>query len=218
MAGQPRIPSGDKRRGRIHPGEFDAPKQGRKDRGPRGKAGAPAPPSAPIHDRKVVHATVKAKPGRHDPAGGNMPEQMVGGFKCKSCSWPGWREHRVVTKEGAQHATLAFAGCTNCGTLHATTVGVADRAIAVNAKTKVKKMADLTDVELLDVAKSIDSSETALTAEDLVGHRRNCPRGGNSQCGREQDGRCSLCKTQVADHDAIGKTLSELRALAGIRN
>jgi uncharacterized Zn finger protein len=63
---------------------------------------------------------------------------MVGGFKCKHCGWPGWREHRVVTKEGAHHATLAFAGCTNCGTLHAAHVGIAAHANHVNAKVHAK--------------------------------------------------------------------------------
>lgn len=190
-------------------------KQGRRGPGARGTKGAPAPKKAAIHNRKVVHPK---RPGsvHHDPSGGRMPEHMVGGFKCKHCGWPGWREHRVVTKEGAHHATLAFAGCTNCGTLHATHVGVAAHANAVNHKSKVRKLADMTEADLLDVVKSIDSSESALQAQDLVGHRRGCPRGGKEQCGREAEGRCTRCNWQVSDHDAISKTLSDLRALAGI--
>lgn len=194
---------------------------GNQTRTPRGRKGSAVPRKAPIHTRKKVHPSAPTS-HRYHPDGRHMPEEMVGGFKCKHCGYPGWREHRVVGKEGVHHATLAFAGCTSCGTLHPTHVGVAHRANTINAKGRVRKMADLSEAERLDVRKSIDSSETALGRQEGpegVGHRTGCPRGGNDPCGGEKGGRCTTCDWQVRDHQALGKThatLIDLRKLAGI--
>jgi hypothetical protein len=55
--------------------------------------------------------------------------------------------------------------------------------------------------------KSVDSTETATqgAAVETVGHRSNCPRGGSAPCGAAVEGRCTICKAQVHDHEAVGK-------------
>lgn len=188
-----------------------------------GRKGSAVPKSAPAHQRKKVYPTPKSP--RHHPDGRHLPEEMVGGFHCKHCGYPGWREHRVVTKEGAMHATLAFAGCTNCGTLHPTHVGISQHANQTNAKVhahvqrRVKKLADLTDDERMDVFKDMDTSETGAIRQEGVGHRQGCPLGGDKPCGPDKGGRCARCDYRVQDHQALGKTaaaLIDLRKLAGI--
>jgi hypothetical protein len=59
------------------------------------------------------------------------------------------------------------------------------------------------------VGKSVDASETALQTQGgggTVGHRTGCPRGGSAPCGAEKAGLCTICKAQVHDHQAIGKS------------
>jgi hypothetical protein len=158
----------------------------------------------------------QARSPRHDPAGGHLPEEMVGGFKCKHCGWPGWREHRVVTKEGAHHATLAFAGCTNCGTLHPTHVGSPSTPTTStprstrNVKSRVKKIERPDRLPPSAWTCSRPSTPTDTAAVELddegVGHRQGCPRGGDAPCGPEKAGRCTLCNYRVQDHEALGKT------------
>jgi hypothetical protein len=238
---QPRIPAGDGRRGRIHPGEFAPEAETESAPRPRGrKSGSPVPASAPIHARTPTTgesaAQREAIAREHDS---RLPEEMAGNFKCGHCGWAGWREHPVITREGKWHATLAMAGCTRCGTLHAAHVGVAGvhspqhstarkeaakpsrRGAAATGSVPANGRAS-TRLTRSALGKTVDTSETALqgpAALEYVGHRLNCPRGGESPCGADVAGRCGLCDEAVQDHEVLGKTetvLLELRKLAGL--
>lgn len=247
---QPRIPAGDKRRGQIHPGEFAAPKPG-KGR----KTGAKLPPSAPVIRNgpggggATPGSSAKEREALAKEHESRLPDEMAGDFRCANCGWGGWREHPVVTREGKMHATLAFQGCTRCGTMHTAHVGIAgvhspQHSTARRESARPSRSEAPTGRGGLatvgrsrkPVSKTIDSGETAVQAQDLeggttqlqdpdlqgveyVGHRRNCPRGGDSPCGAEVDGACGICSAPVRDHEALGKTaatLVDLRKLAGL--
>lgn len=194
----------------------------RKGPGKRGTVGAPAPPKAAIHSSPKVgspawhaskreafaHQAAQSRATLSAKAGRQYPGVRHGGFQCKNCGHQDWRLHRVVTNEGAHHATMAMKGCTTCGSMHPAQLHV--------AKTE--------GVEV-DVEKTIDTSETALHKQDLpggmtdlVGHRSNCPKGGSAPCGKAIEGRCGSCKAMVQDHAALGKTVDDavldLRKLA----
>lgn len=237
---QPRVPKGTPSKGRVHPGEFAAEP---KKRG-RGHAGSPIPKSAPIHQAPSGQtgssaAEREALAKQHES---RLPDEMAGNFRCSNCGWAGWREHAVVTREGKMHATLAFQGCTRCGTMHPAHVGVAGKYspqhstarkeaarpsrtagaatgggnVMAQAKRSTRPMKSA-------IRKTIDTGETALLAApegvEYVGHRLNCPRGGESPCGKAVGGKCGVCAAPVQDHEAIGKTdavLLDLRKLAGL--
>lgn len=208
---QPRLPKGTPTKGTIHAGEFTditddtivgAPAAAR---GRGRKTGAVLPPSAPrnagtsdeaLDEQRHVRVAEQAKAHR-EKFTAKYPEVRHGGFECSSCGSKDWRAHQLATKEGALHATLGLKGCARCGTMH-----------------PAHMHALKTDGEPVTVAKSIDSSETALQRDGdgpaLVGHRTGCPKGGSAPCGAEVDGRCSLCGTPVRDHQALGKTLPPL--------
>lgn len=195
----------------------------------KARAGAPAPKvgsgikaitRAGGIPRKPAKATAN-KPGYHDAARAHLQAKRTaqrteaqkgqhahlpvkhGGFTCQHCGGADWREHPVYNHRGQLHPHMAFKGCVSCGAMHQSRVGISK-----------------TEGETVDVAKDVDTSETALQSQsgETVGHRRNCPRGGSSPCGAARGGRCTTCSAQVADHDAIGKTtestLLELRVLA----
>lgn len=195
-------------------------KMARRGGGARGTTGPKLPASAPRHtapkpgskawhaakrsaleqQRKAATATAAAARGRH------FPPLRHGGFKCASCGHHDWHAHPVMTKEGAHHPTLVMQGCARCGTMHPAHVGVLHKR---------------QPGEVLDVVKDVDASETAIQRQDgpaVVGHRTNCPRGGDGPCGAERDGECTRCGALVRDHEAIGKSLNatviDLRALA----
>lgn len=158
------------------------------------------PMSAEFHQAKRGAMAAQGQRAREAHATGNkMPAVRHGGFQCGHCGHHDWREHPVVTREGATHATLAFKGCARCGAMHPAHVGVSK-----------------TDGELVDVAKMVDSSETSLQAQDhagdVVGHRKQCPRGGDAPCGKDVKGKCSLCNAVVRDHEAIGKSIADVAA------
>jgi hypothetical protein len=122
-----------------------------------------------------------------------------------------------------------------------TRVGVSQHANHVNAKvhakvkSRVRKMTELFPVELdclkthgslpedLDVTKDIDTTATELHRDDSVEHRQGCPRGGDTPCGPDKAGRCTICRFRVQDHEALGKTTTaidatvlQLRKVAGL--
>lgn len=192
--------------------------------GKRGTRGAPAPKSAPIHTamkpmspewhdakRSAMHRQAKAARAAHDVKRAKLhPPEHHGGFQCTNCGWGGWHLHHVATAEGKRHATLGFKGCSHCGTLHPTQLHL--------HKTEAAEQA-IWD----DVIKTMDTTETAVQgapSADVVGHRSNCPKGGNAPCGKAVEGRCSRCSAMVQDHAAVGKTVSgtvdELRKMAGL--
>lgn len=181
----------------------------RRGGGARGTTGAVVPRKAPIHTAPKPGSpawhdskrSAMARQGEHARAklsAGNKPPPMRhGGFKCANCGHQDWRLHRVVTAEGKHHETLGFKGCAKCGTMHPTQLHVAKN-----------------EGVLVDVTKSIDTTETAVQpgpgnvgGTDVVGHRSNCPRGGDRPCGKAHDGRCGLCNAAVQDHQALGKTI-----------
>lgn len=195
----------------------------RRGGGARGTVGPKLPASAPAKTRAkplspAWHAGKRAAMSNQATAaraklaagsGARMPGVKHGGFKCANCGHHDWREHPVVGKEGQHHATLAFQGCVRCGTMHASHVGVG-------------KDHD----DQVDVAKEIDSSETALQTQGgggaaVVGHRRGCPKGGDGPCGKAVGGKCSLCSAPVQDHFAlthktIADVAADLRKMAGL--
>lgn len=180
--------------------------QGRRDSGKRGTTGTQLPASAGNphpRDSPAWHAANRATLQRQkqrvvathaERRQAKYPKVNHGGFSCTNCGGSMWHEHRVATSEGKHHATLAFKGCHTCGTMHASRVGVSKDHVD-----------DLTVVK-------VDSTETAVQRRDepggitdLVGHRRNCPRGGSSPCGKAVQGKCTTCGANVRDHEALGK-------------
>lgn len=126
-----------------------------------------------------------------------------GDFACARCQADTWRAHEVAGADGSLHKTLAMMACKGCGLLH-------------------PSHADLvkTAGEPVEVAKDIDTSETAIQRDepkhklvDLVQPRSGCPRDA-TRCGSAIDGVCSLCKARVGGPDPVAKTLAQLRALA----
>lgn len=192
------------------------PKRGRPKGVAGGRKGSALPRKAPVHaagpkvgspawhegKRAAMAAQGDRARARHH-GGHRMPGVRSGGFSCTNCGHMDWRLHPVATKEGKHHQVLAFKGCARCGTMHPTTHHVAKH-----------------EGRFVDVAKAVDSSETALQGPgpELVGHRTSCPRGGSSPCGKAVQGRCGICNAQVQDHEAVGKTMAatigELRKLA----
>lgn len=263
IAKQARIPAGDERRGRIHPGEFTAPepepaprrhrtadkgKNTRKGTGSGRKTGAVLPPSAKVlNPENKTGQSAAERTALEKEHESRLPDEMVGNFRCANCGWAGWREHAAVTREGKMHATLAFQGCTRCGTMHPAHVGVAGKygpqfstrrkeavrpsrapGAAVTGSVPANDRAS-TRLTRSALGKTVDSSETAVQRQDLegagpeaveyVGHRVNCPLGGESPCGADVSGRCGVCDTPVQDHEALTKTaatLLDLRKLAGL--
>jgi hypothetical protein len=237
---QPRVPKGTPTKGNVRAGEFAAKK-------PRGRVGSPVPPSAPIHQAASDRTSQSAREREQLAAehASRLPDEMAGDFKCVNCGWAGWREHPVVTREGKMHATLAFQGCSRCGTMHVSHVGIAGKhspqfstrraeaarptrtadaatgagSVPANARSSTRLMRS-------SLGKTVDTAETGLLRQDLAGdglvqHRKQCPRGGDGQCGKAVKGRCSRCDAPVRDHEALGKldelaeTVDVLKRLAG---
>lgn len=105
----------------------------RRGGGLRGTKGAPVPKAAPIHTKAkpgspayhrsqrliVQQHAERARANLHSQSGHAMPHVQHGGFSCTNCGHQDFRVHRVATSEGKHHASLAFKGCTKCGTMHA---------------------------------------------------------------------------------------------------
>lgn len=201
-----------------------AVEKARRGGGTRGMTGTKLPVSAPAvtppevgskawhagkrsalqQQRAAATSTAAASKARHYPA------LRHGGFTCQNCRHNDWHAHPVMTKEGAHHPTLVMQGCARCGTMHPANAGVLHKRQPGE----------------VDVAKDVDTTETALQAQDvehtvtdLVGHRSNCPRGGSAPCGKEVKGECTKCGSMVRDHEALGKrglnaTVLDLRKIA----
>lgn len=112
------------------------------------------------------------------------------------------------------HATSPHTTCPNCSSKtmtvkrvpagHAVSCSSCGESFGVHAK--------LPGGLARSVAKSVDATETALqgNAAKTVGHRSRCPRGGDAPCGAAEGGKCSLCGTQVRDHEALGKSIDDV--------
>ena len=186
----------------------EAVEKARKGGGARGRTGTALPKSAPVHSgpkvgSKAWHAAKREAFTRQRAAAAasagaardrHYPAVRHGGFTCQNCRHNDWHPHPVMTKEGVHHPTMVMQGCARCGTMHPAHVSVLHKT---------------QPGELVDVRKDVDTTETALQRRDegpeLVGHRRNCPRGGDAPCGKEQAGECTRCGAEVRDHEALGK-------------
>lgn len=125
-----------------------------------------------------------------------LPKINHGGFTCTGCGHHSFRRHPVAAPSGGVHKQIAMHGCASCGLLHPHRVGK-------------------TDPVVIDIAKTVDTTETAVIPEgggtvEKVGHRSGCPRGGSAPCGADVDGKCTACGATVHDHEATGKTVDPL--------
>jgi endonuclease YncB( thermonuclease family) len=151
---------------------------------------------------------------------------MVGGFKCKHCGWPGWREHRVVTKEGAHARHARVRGLHELRHAAPTHVGVSQHANHTNAKvhakakSRVRKMSELfpssstasrqarcPKTKNVDVTKDIDTTATELHRDDSgVGTGRAARAAVTRRAAPTRPAGARSARFRVQDHQALGKT------------
>lgn len=139
-----------------------------------------------------------------------------GKVKCPSCGTSnkdGYDIGHTPMHGSSMGKSKMFGSCRSCGFGH---TFPPPKSVAPK-RSKLAK----TDDDELDVAKSVDSSETAVQSQDLEGKPGNQQAGANwcphcqHTCRKVEDGKCPTCGGPVRVKKTQD-TLAELRKMAGV--